>query len=216
MREINLFVFVLLLFSCLYSHAQDYIPEDDNYPYDQWTPELINRANTITEADYLNDEEKKVIFYCNLARINGELFSITFLQHYIDYYSFEITDNIQSLFSDLKATSDLPVLIPQFDLYEIAKGHAVKSGKTGHIGHEGFYERFEKVYGSKYYTVAENCDYGNDDALSIVMSLLIDEGIPSLGHRKNILHEEMNSIGVSLQPHSEYRHNCVMDFGGAR
>ena len=144
MREINLFVIVLLLFSCLYSQAQDYIPEDDNYPYDQWTPELINRANTITEADYLNDEEKKVIFYCNLARINGELFSITFLQHYIDYYSFEITDNIQSLFSDLKATSDLPVLMPQFDLYEIAKGHAVKSVKTGHIGHEGLYERVEK------------------------------------------------------------------------
>ena len=101
-------------------------------------------------------------------------------------------------------------------MYEIAKGHAIKSWETGHVGHDGFNERFKDVYSSKYFTVAENCDYGNSKAMGVIMSLLIDEGIPSLGHRINILHEEMNSIGVSLQPHSEYRYNCVMDFGGAR
>jgi len=28
-----------------------------------------------------------------------------------------------------------------------------------------------------------------------------------------MLNPEMNSIGVSIQPHKGYRYNCVMDFG---
>ena len=102
---------------------------------------------------------------------------------------------------------------PEKDLYKIALGHAKISGKNGTVGHQRFNERFKPVM-KKYNRVAENCGYGYDDAVEIVLELLIDQGISSLGHRKNILNPIYNSIGVSIQDHKDYRTNCVMDFGG--
>jgi hypothetical protein len=47
--------------------------------------------------------------------------------------------------------------------------------------------------------------------LEIVLQLLIDEDVPSLGHRR-ILLEKYQTIGVSIQPHSHYGFNAVLDF----
>jgi uncharacterized protein YkwD len=44
------------------------------------------------------------------------------------------------------------------------------------------------------------------------MQLLIDDGIESLGHRKNILEPKYQWIGIAIEPHKTYRTNCVMDF----
>jgi uncharacterized protein YkwD len=67
--------------------------------------------------------------------------------------------------------------------------------------------------GNPYYHVGENCSYGYDQAIDIVISLLIDEGVPDMGHRKNTLNDQFNSVGVAIRPHKEYRVNCVIDFG---
>jgi uncharacterized protein YkwD len=50
--------------------------------------------------------------------------------------------------------------------------------------------------------------------MEIVLQLLIDHGVPSRGHRKNILNGSSNYVGVSIQPHNGYRFNCVQDFAG--
>jgi len=63
--------------------------------------------------------------------------------------------------------------------------------------------------------IAENCDYGSTEPLEIVMSLLIDDGIASLGHRKNILHPGLNYVGIAIEKHKTYGVNCVMDFSGS-
>ena len=67
--------------------------------------------------------------------------------------------------------------------------------------------------GNPYYHVGENCSYGYDQAIDIVLTLMIDEGIKDVGHRKNILSEDFNSVGVAIRPHKNYRINCVIDFG---
>ena len=105
------------------------------------------------------------------------------------------------------------MLIPEPDLTAIAMGHAIESGKTGHTGHKDFKQRFEPYMGNPYQHVGENCSYGYDTAIDIVITLLIDEGIKDVGHRKNILNESFNSVGVSIRPHKRYRNNCVIDFG---
>ena len=74
-------------------------------------------------------------------------------------------------------------------------------------------KRFAPLRGNPYQGWAENCSYGYQDALSIVITLLIDDGIKDLGHRKNILNESYNSVGVAIRPHKKYRVNCVIDFG---
>ena len=62
--------------------------------------------------------------------------------------------------------------------------------------------------------MGENCSYGYNDSESIVMSLLIDEGVASLGHRKNILSKDFKRVGVAIGKHPTYKYCAVMDFGG--
>ncbi len=182
--------------------------------WEQWDQAVIERANTAGNIDYFSEEEKQTVLLMNLARIDGTLFASTFLDHYIQSTGMPKNSYVSSLYRNLNSLKELPVLNPVKDLTDIAKGHATKSGQTGHVGHKDMNKRFDPVFGPIYYHMAENCSYGYDQALDIVLSLLIDDGIKSLGHRKNILNESYNSTGVSIQPHKEYRYNCVIDFGG--
>ena len=59
----------------------------------------------------------------------------------------------------------------------------------------------------------ENISYGDDNARNIVIQLLVDDGVPSRGHRKNILNFKFDEVGVSVGKHSGYGSMCVIDFG---
>jgi uncharacterized protein YkwD len=181
--------------------------------WDSWDGEVVQSLNTAASTPYLNEEEKKVVLFMNLARHDGKLFADTFLEAYLREREVENSSYIRSLQRDLKKVSDLPPLSPEEDLTSIAQGHAVKSGKSGHVGHKDFNKRFKPLMGNPYQHVGENCSYGYDQAIDIVITLLIDEGIKDVGHRKNILNEGFNSVGVAIRPHKRYGVNCVMDFG---
>ncbi len=182
-------------------------------PWLAWDADLVRSLNSGAESEYLNEEEKKVILFINLARQNGPLFAETFLLSYIQEKNLENSSYIRSLQRDLKNISGLDPLLPEKDLTAVAQDHARKSGEKGTTGHGEFEKRFKPLLGKPYVQVAENCSYGYEKAVDIVISLLIDEGIKSLGHRKNILSKEFNSVGVAIRPHSKYRINCVIDFG---
>ncbi len=198
----KLITFIAALFLWLSLFSQDAMQ--------QWDKDVISKANTGANTSYLSEEEKKVILLTNLARYDGKLFSESFLEDFLQGQ--KPTKFTRSLFRDLEKVKSLPMLEPEKDLFEIALGHAELSGKNGTTGHQRFEKRFDPVMG-KYNAVAENCAYGFENALNNVLQLLIDEGINSLGHRKNMLNPDYNSIGVSIQNHKEYRFNCVMDFG---
>jgi len=201
-------LFSLIFFSaCTLLDAQKIIGEK---VWNRWDPVTIARANTASEVDYMTSEEKMVILITNLARVDGPLFSETFLNAYLE--GEEKNRFSKSLYKDLKTVKGLQALYPEKDLFEAANGHAVKSGKSGHVGHQGFDARFKPLM-KKYISVAENCAYGYDKGIDIALQLLIDKDVPKLGHRINMLNPEFNSVGVSIQPHKSYRSNCVMDFG---
>jgi len=197
----------LFLFCLSQVYSQKLISEEI---WNKWDPDILARANTALNVDYMSGEEKLVVLLTNLARTDGLLFSETFLNAYLE--GIETNKYSKSLYKDLKSVRNLPLLYPEKDLFEAALGHAEKSGKSGHVGHEGFDARFKPLL-KKYNNVAENCAYGYEKAIDITIQLLIDEDVPSLGHRLNMLNPEYNSIGVSIQPHKEYQFNCVMDFG---
>ena len=202
----HLFLFCLIAF--LYSFY--YILPTSVNPWDKWDATTITRANTAAGLDYLTEEERQVILLTNLARIDGPRFTSSFLNTY--QKNKKPTRYSRSLVRDLRKVKGLQPLNPEQDLYEVALGHAIESGKTGHTGHRNFDRRFKPLLG-KYNRVAENCAYGFDKAMDIVIQLLIDENISNLGHRKNILSPEYNSTGVSIQPHKTYKYNCVIGYG---
>jgi uncharacterized protein YkwD len=156
----------------------------------------------------------------NLARLNGKKYLQTYFQEYnqTPYLDMKSSKNkyMVSLKSDMDKIKNLIMLMPDPGLYKAAKYHAKDSGKNGIVGHTSsdgttFSKRLPK-YVQGWNRIAENCSYGYEDAVSIVGQLLLDEDVPSLGHRKSILNVELEFIGVSITPHSQYRYNCVMDF----
>ena len=199
-----IFVYILNLLSFIFN------PPQEDPLLKLWDKAVIAKANTAINTDYLSTEEKKVFLYTNLARLDGQHFAETFLNDYLQ--NTKSSAYTRSLYKDLRKISNLPPLMPQKDLYLAANDHAVKSGKRGTIGHQGFDARFKPLM-KTYNAVAENCAYGYDKAIDIVIGLLIDEGIRNLGHRKNMLNPVYNSIGVSIENHKTYKYNCVMDFG---
>ncbi len=178
----------------------------DNTPSDPpvnvpsvWVDIKYPEANTAIGEDYLTAEEKLIYYYLNLVRINPQFFAETYLSHLRNSTdSYEI-----SLYEELQRLQPLPVLKPNRKLFESAKCHAVESGLSGYVGHT-------RGSCSQYFR-GECCQYGLSGALEIVIALLIDQGVPSLGHRKICL-GSYTELGVSIQPHKSYGVNAVLDF----
>jgi len=164
-----------------------------------WNDPKYNEANSAKDEDYLTDNEKKIYYYLNLLRMNPKLFADTYLGHLRN----STNQYESSLYSELQKIDPLPVLKPNRKLYESAKCHAIESGESGYLGHTR--KRCAK------YFMGECCQYGISNPLNIIISLLIDEGIPTLGHRKICL-SPYTELGVSIQPHKSYCINTVMDF----
>jgi uncharacterized protein YkwD len=89
------------------------------------------------------------------------------------------------------------------------------SGGTGHTGRQshGMQERIER-HGRWERNIAENIGYGPLDARNMVMQLIIDDGVPDRGHRKNTFNEAFDTAGVACGPHPRFGSMCVIDFAG--
>lgn len=87
------------------------------------------------------------------------------------------------------------------------------SGATGH-GNGGDIRKRIGKYGSWRSTVGENISYGPDTARQVVMGLIIDDGVPDRGHRKNIFNRSFTTAGAACGPHPVYRKICVVDLAG--
>lgn len=176
-----------------------------------WNDIKYSKCNTAVNAAYLSKDEKDVIYILNLIRTNPALFAKTVLKKYPSAsgngYLAEDTFYFLSLVKTLEKMEPLNMLHPDIKCFESAQCHAIKSGLTGYVGHE----RKTKDCKTIKHFYGECCDYGHSDPLEIVLSLLIDEGIPSFGHRLVCL-GSYAKIGVSIQDHTRYRHNAVLDF----
>merc|ERR1712062_773361 len=82
-----------------------------------------------------------------------------------------------------------------------AKDHVKDQSVRGGVGHQGsdgssFSERFQR-YGCWSGISGENVCYGQNSARNIVMSLIVDDGVPTRGHRSNIFHSQFNFVGIA-------------------
>lgn len=188
-----------------------------DYPFDKWDAATLEKANTAKDEITYTPEEKKVVWYSNLARLNPELFCKTYFQKYMDSTKTKFTSFANSLKNDLQTKyKPMEVLTVKQDLTDEAVDHAKDTGKKGNLGHftsDGkSYDFRMKKFKGVYASTAENCDYGNNDALSIVIHLLIDEGQGTIEHRKTLMDKNLKYTGVSIQPHKKEKWTCVMEF----
>ncbi len=178
---------------------------------EKWNDVKYNSCNTAANVAYMDEDEKNVIYILNLVRTNPKLFANTVLKKYPSLsgkdYLVHDTYYYQSLVNNLLTLEPKGLLYPDSLCYNSAQCHANTSGISGYVGHV----RKNNDCKTKKHYYGECCDYGNSDPLEIVLNLLIDKGVPSLGHREACL-TNYSKIGVSIQPHIKYNWNTVLDF----
>lgn len=97
-----------------------------------------------------------------------------------------------------------------------AKDHVRDLGKDGIVSHKGtdgstVGERLEK-YGHIQGVSGQSIVYGNKTALETVMSLLIDDGVPSRPQRALFFDQRMNRFSCFRGPHKKYMYMTVCLF----
>lgn len=201
----------------------------------KWSKAELERANTAKNVKYLSAEEKKIIFYMNLVRMDGKRFFDTYFQQYIDehnlkmkqysnYREVRVSRNdpyYRGLEEDLRDIKNLGLLYPDETLTYVAQQHGKDMNKHNLAGHNSsdgrtMVDRIRKYYPNN--GMAENLAFGFSSALANVSLLLLDKGVPDLGHRKNILNRTLgiNIVGVSIQPHPHYKYSATIDFVAVR
>ena len=203
---------ILLLFLCFSLQAQtgrSIILSPLSSFSDEWNKPVYLDLNTARDSNYLTGMEKDVIWILNMVRKNPQLFlRSVLLNPKSEFYKIPSARNsyFTSLVKDLQDQKpSRKALQPNRVLYQSAFCHALNSGKEGFVGHD-------RKWGCRSSFSAECISYGFDDALDIIIQLLVDDGVPSLGHRSICLTASYKELGVSIQPHSLYSYNSVLDF----
>jgi uncharacterized protein YkwD len=190
----------------------------------------IAALDTALDADYLSGIEKDVILEMNKARSDPKKYAELYIQPTLKYYSGknysapgQITIATQEgakaasgCISAMSKMKSAPPLQPERGLFLAAKDHAIDQSKTGRTGHDGSdgsspFTRMKR-YGDGYKTAGENCAYGPNSGRDIVVQFLVDDGVPSRGHRQNIMNAAFSQSGLSIQTHPEFRYCCVIDY----
>ena len=99
-----------------------------------------------------------------------------------------------------------------------ARQHVTDQGQTGEIGHRGTdggspWSRMAK-WGQSTGRMGENISYGYADARTIVVTLIVDQGVANRSHRRNIFTPDFKVAGAACGPHARYGAMCVIDFAG--
>ena len=118
----------------------------------------------------------------------------------------------------LQTAKAVPALSFSQGLYLAAQSHVKDqsvSGKTGHTGSDRtLVEERAKPYGTWQGGIGENITYGDDSARERILTWLIDDGVPSRGHRLKLLSTDYNVAGISCGAHPEFSAMCVLTLAG--
>ncbi|MFT5224411.1 MAG: hypothetical protein ACI8XX_000154 [Polaribacter sp.] len=188
---------------------------------------------SIAQSDYLSALEKEVLAQMNLARTNPKEFSKAIIK-YRSYYDSqgmvhipgEITlgtnEGVEAVDEAIRALAEqspIAAIKPSKGMSAGARDHVKDQGPKGDTGHSGSdgSDPFTRVnrYGEWDVTAGENISYGADTGVGVILQLIIDDGVPSRGHRENIFNANFLVSGVACGSHKVYRHMCVINYAGS-
>jgi uncharacterized protein YkwD len=181
---------------------------------------------------YLGEVERAVLAELNLARRQPAKYA-EFVRQYASTHhegkNFRLSSGailvtreglpaVNEAVRYLERAKPLGTLAPSEGLSLAARDHLADIGPKGRLGHVGsdgsdVAERASR-HGRWLIKVGENISFGCGDARSIVMQLIIDDGVRDRGHRRNIFTPEFAAAGVAFGPHKGYRDACVVVFAG--
>lgn len=206
-----LFRILLLCIIALPVLAKDPVMHNPLARYsDEWNDPKYAACNTAANASYLSAKEKEIIYVLNLARMNPKLFCKTIVLQANTVSSFIDTSSevyYKSLVKLMAGMEPLGILQPDQKCWTSAQCHAASSGKTGYVGHDRQTTECRKKVTFR----GECCQYGISEPVAIILELLVDQGVTSLGHREICL-GGYKVMSPSFQPHKAYGSVTVLDF----
>jgi uncharacterized protein YkwD len=122
---------------------------------------------------------------------------------------------VREAIAAVRAQPAVPALSLNSALVSAARDHARDQARTGAVGHTGADGSTTITRVNRYATwkvsIAENIDYqpmvrGRD----VIESLLVDDGVPDRGHRRNIFQSSARLVGIACGPHPKYGAMCVI------
>lgn len=193
----------------------------------------IKMLDTARDVSYLSNEEKDVILELNKVRHNPAMYALLSMKWMEVYYTGkllsvpgkEVYETVEGRAAFLECIDALEKSAPAPLMYP-SKGMSKAcdllvydqsaTGKTGHRG-SGNSSPTDRLVSFGDFTgqFAENIHYGDCEPSFIVISLLIDDGVKSRGHRKNILDPAFHYTGVAIGTHKIYGNMCVNTYATA-
>jgi len=183
------------------------------------------------DAKFLSPLENSVVREINMARTAPKDYA-SLLEQCRKYYNKKIlrlprktpiltkegVRAVDEAIRFLHSMKSIHPLIPSKGMSLGARDHVKDQGSavsSQHKGSDGS-QTSDRVnrYGTWEKSIGENISYGSDQARDIVMGLIIDDGVPSRGHRKNIFNSDFRVVGVACGPYPAYRTVCVITFAG--
>jgi len=189
------------------------------------------QSSSVEEAKFLSPLENALVYEINMARTAPKDYA-SLLEQYRKYYDKKILrlpgetpiltkEGVRVVVEAIRflhSMKSIYPLTPSKGMSSGAKDHARDQGSSGSSQHKGSdgSQPSDRVnrYGTWEKSIGENIYYGGNQARDIVMGLIIDDGVPSRGHRKNIINADFRVIGVACGPHPSYRTVCVITFAG--
>jgi len=180
-------------------------------------------------AGDMDQTEAAVLQELNLARTNPAAYAGVVEQYKRDFknYTMVLVDGlwtrtvegvpaVDEAIGYLRKVAPAPALSASGPLVLSARDHVNDIGPKGMTGHEGSDGSRPAVrirrYGTPKSTTGENIAFRPVTARSIVVQLIVDDGVPDRGHRHTIFDPDFRVAGVAIGPHKIYGRMCVINF----
>jgi uncharacterized protein YkwD len=191
---------------------------------------LANQASGQQSTGGMDQNEAAVLEELNLARTKPSEYANYVEDHKRNFkgYFFVVVDGrkttrtfeglkvVDEAIAFLKKAEPVPALSASRPLTLSARDHVKDIGPRGMTGHVGTdksqpADRISR-YGTPKTMSGEGITFGPVSARSIVIQLIVDDGVAGRDHRKTVFDPDYRVAGIAIGPHMTYELICVIDF----
>jgi uncharacterized protein YkwD len=221
MTQKGLFLSIFLVFFSFFLNSQPigsvFLEDKPFVPLAKINQSLLRQLEE--SAVFLNSSklEKDFIYWTNFARLFPVSFCDSVLMPFLNEQPRTRGTEANELIREFRKNNQLSILLPVQTLTKAASEHAIDlSKRKGEISHQSnngnsFNQRMIKAGVTS--CAAENISLGQENQLVALLLLYLDIGLPSAGHRKNLMNPSFTNMGVSVQKlKNSDQHITVQDF----